>query len=778
MPAADIGTFRIVDENDLTSVLEDLDDNVRTAVRELELRVPQRETSFFEPANAPGGSATRSRDPLVITGWKQSLFYADQTYDQLTVRARNIVMLLRRGGTIEFTPRDSVTPLYIDYEKGSGFALFGESPEDTFRALTGRAYPAGVPIQIVRQPHVREIERNPAVNLWTNATMLADSDRNGTPDGWTSDAGTHTIQSLVEAFQISHSGAVDLAHRDYTAAAGTQVAVGIEARKVSGDRTVEIRLLSMPSATVLATATVTASAWGTRYSVTGTVAGGDTGVRVSIRYQSGSNATVSQFRDSQLQTGTLVASSFRVGAEPVSNDPAAAAGGRSLVLVDAGSAPAPFKLNIQAEAGDTPRIEEFYVALRAADGIVGHRRLSDYLNETRFSQLDASANGWTRTLGTDTASAADTDASGGNAAECTYATNALMARRVHITRVTLLDSLRGFCDVIARCKPSAASEHLVQARWAPSLADPAPYVGQGVPEDGVSLDWSDATSFSYVDVNLGTIYLSEDPAHALAGLALEIWSQRISGSGNMRFDEVSLVATDPFMGDTVSVLSVPGSSREHWLGKALVTPTNPSGLTAGAVKNNRLRLNAANEAGGTPPVGGIGWPAGRHKVTFRIDGNGRMDWTGRVRNITDSNDAVSRAFAANRKPAAVGEFILRFDSVAGKSYQPQLYITGGIDAGDYLDIKRIVHEFTPYVGASEQMRADPEKGLVEKLDSTGSVLSYMTLAGPMPLWAPPGRSVLVVIPADIRIHSGATHPESKLVRDLTVMATHAPRHPL
>jgi len=770
---ADIGTFRIVDETDLSVVLQDLDDGTTTMVRELELRVPQRETSHFTPATTPGDALTKARDPSVVTEWKQVLLYSGQTYDQLAARAREIVMLLRRGGVIEFTPRDSATTLYIDYEKGSGFALFGESPEDTFRALTGRAYPAGVPIQIRRQPGMREAERNPAVNKLTNGTMLADSNRDGTPDGWTLDAGTHTIQAAVEAFQISHSGAVDLIHRDFTASAGTQIAVGIEARKVSGDRTVEIRLISMPSATVLATATVTAAAFGTRYSVVGTVAGGDTGVRISIRYTGGTNTTVSQFRDSQLETGTLVASSFRVGAEPVSNDPAATAGGRALVIYNAGKMPAPFRLNVAAESADTPRVEQLLVALRAADGIEGHRRLSDYLNETRFAQCDASGNGWTRTLENDTVSVADADASGGNAAECSYTTDAtVMKRRVRLTRTTLLDSVRGYTDLIVRLKPMAASQHVVKLAWAPSLADPAPYV-----EAEFELDWSDATSFSYVDVNLGTVYLSEDPLHALGGLALELHSRRASGTGALRFDVVNPLSLDPGFDDAAAILSVPGSSRESWLGKDLTTPTNPAGLVAGAVKGNRLRLNATSEAGGTPPNTGLPWPVGRHKVAFRIGGNGRMDFTCRVRNITDSTNAVTRSFT-NRKPDVLRDVILEFDSVAAKSYQPQLVIDGGIDAGDFLDILRIGHRFTPYLGASEQIRTDPERGLLEKLDSTGNVLSYVALAGGVPIWAPPGRSVLVVIPTEIKIHSGATHGESKLTRDLTVSATHAPRHPL
>jgi hypothetical protein len=773
MPAADIGTFRIVDEAEQSTVLDDLDDGTRTQVRELELNVPIREIDEFTPANAPGGDTTHLRDPLVLTRWKQGLHYSDQTYDQLAARARNIVKLLRRGGMIEFTPRDSATALLIDYEPGSGFALFGESPEDTFRALTSRAYPAGIPITIRRQPGLRESARDPAVNKLSNGTMLMDSNRDGTPNGWTFVAGTHTIQS-TEWFRISHNAAADLTQRDYTAAAGTQVAVSIEARKVSGDRTVEIRLLSMPSATVLATATVTATAEGTRYSVVGTVAGADTSVRISIRYTGGTNATVSEFRHSQLETGTLVASSFRVGPEPVSNDPASATGARSIAIYNAGDIDAPFDLTIQAEAADTPRIEQIRTSLRAGDGVAGHRALTGYLNETRFAQCDASGNGWTRTLTNDTASVADSDASGGNAAECSYTTDpTVMAKRVRLTRTTLLDSLRGYSDPILRLKPSAASKHEVQLRWSPSLADPAI---ESAP--AFELDWSDAASFAYEEWILGTTYLSEDLNHDLGGLALEIWSRRISGTGTLRFDCIpNIIPVDPLAGERVALLSVPGSSKEFWRGKELVAPTNPAGLTAGTVKGNRIRLNAANEAAGTPPVGGLGWPAGRHRVTFHINGNGKMDFTGRVRNITDSATTRFRDFV-DRRPAGVREFTIQFDSVAGKAYQPQILLTGGVSATDFLDVLRIGHRFTPYLGASEQMRTDVENALLEKLDSSGNVVARLGLEGPLPVMAPPGISILNLDAYDIPIDSGSTGPESKITRDLTLSAAHSPRREL
>lgn len=718
-------------------------------------------------STAPGGVVVRRRSPEIEMAFQMTAEAAG--YAELAAGLGQLARWLEvPPGPLRWTEDGEV--LFADLLAGSNLPALLRGQRGAGIVALRSSSVGPIPFRLLRQPGLREAVREPALNLWSNATMLRDANDDGTPDGWTLEAGTQSISG--EAFQISHGSAADLIRRDHSAAAATQVAVSLEARKVSGTRDVEIQLFTQASGTLLDTATVTGTAW-TRYEVSGTVAGGDTGVRVRIRYVNGSGTTVAEFRDSQLETGTLVASGFRVGAEAVSNDPAAT-GGRSLVLVNSGQMLAPFDVTMQAESGDTPRIERVLVGLRASDGL-GHRSLAEFLNETRFAQCDASGNGWTRTLEGSTSSVADANASGGNAAECAFTTPAdatVEARRVRLERSTLLDSIRGYHDVYLTYAPMDAGDFRVRLRWSPSLADPVPYAG----EEQI-LDNLDATSFAYSVRKLGEIYVSEDTAHTLGGLALEIWARRASGTGAIRFDTITLVPSDPLAGDQISILSVPGSSRESWLGKDLVTPSNPGGLSAGVDKNNRKRLDTAAEAAGTPPNTGLGWPAGRHTVEFLIDGKGTMTWVCRVRNITDSTTDVSRTITA-RKPSAISKVSLQFDSVAGKSYQPQLELTGGVGANEYLDIKRIRHSFTPYVGASEQMHTDPTSGLLEKLDSSGGVLANLGLEGPMPIWVPPGRHVVTVIPIDIKIHSGAADGRSVLARDLTFSARYAPRRPI
>jgi hypothetical protein len=738
----------------------------------LDLGMAGTNLGTFTPAQRPGGTVLTISDPPVE--FTLDMMASATTYDLLVQGLGQLAQWLRDPpGPLRWT--QGTVARYIDLLGAPRLPalLTGQARASL---VPGRKSSLGpIPLTLVRQPWLRQAELNPASNVWvSNQSMLHDSNRDGTPDGFTLAAGTATIQSSVEAFQLSHNAAVSLLTRDFTVSAGTLVTLSVEARKVSGDRTVEVRLISLAGASVLGTATVTATSFGTRYSVSGTVAGGDTSVRMEIRYTGGSNTTVSQFRNAQLETGTLVASDYRTGSEVISNDPAASLGGRRMIVENIGDLWAPGKLTLAAESG-SPRIGQVLVGVRSGTDIPGRRNLTDFVNETNFAQCDTSGNGWTRTLGTDTTSVADGSGSGGNVAECTFATTGTVMRRVVLlTRTTLLDSLRGYHDVWVRLKPSAAAKYVVQLRWAPSLASPASYS-----EAEVTLDWSDATSFSYVDVPLGTIYLTEDTSQTLAGATLEVWARQESGSGNCRFDEVSLFGTDPDYGDSLSLISVPGGSRESWLGKDLAAPTSPGGLSAGSVVNNRMRLNAANEGACTPPAAGIIWGTGRHKVTFRIDGNGRFTFSAGVRNVTDGTDAVIRNYSA-RKPANVGEIVLKFDGVAAKAYAPYIYIwaAGGLDAGEYLDVKRIIHEVQPYLGSTEQLKTDPATGVIKKLDGSGNLLSYVGAAGGVPVWLPPGRSVLEVVPIDIEVQSGATHGESVLARTLAASVRYGPRYAL
>src|SRR5205085_3357138 len=109
------------------------------------------------------------------------------------------------------------------------------------------------------------------------------------------------------------------------------------------------------------------------------------------------------------------------------------------------------------------------------------------------------------TLSNDTTSVADANASGGNVAETAYTTNpTVMAKRCDVNLTTLLECLRGRWKVRVRVKSMASARHVLQMRWAPSSADPAPYGGPEVVHDP---SLGGAVSFGYVKKDLGSIFI-------------------------------------------------------------------------------------------------------------------------------------------------------------------------------------------------------------------------------------------------------------------------------
>jgi hypothetical protein len=456
-----------------------------------------------------------------------------------------------------------------------------------------------------------------------------------------------------------------------------------------------------------------------------------------------------------------------VGPTTVQNDPADASG-RFIEVTNAGNAPAPAALKVQGDTG--AKVQEIVVARKSA-GPFASTRVTDYTGLTQYSQLNADnlPTGWDVTLATGTTSVADTDASGGNTAQTTHATNpTVMNKQIRLTRTANLDSLRGTFDVYVRIKNTAAAKHVVQLRWAHSLADPATFS-----ETEVIHDTTDLATFAYVDVKLGRISVPKE--HMLGGVALEFWSRRDSGSGNLMWDFMSLVPAD----ESLSTIYVPGGSSETWYGRQLVTPTNPA-LGAGVVSGNFLILNAANEAGGTPPVGGLAWPAGRHRVRFRgsrqitASNPPAMSYTYRVRNVTDTTTTVTANGTTTTTGPEIFDKYLEFDSVAAKSYQPQILFNSGTSSELYVDF--ITHSFTPAIAATEEAHSDPEKGLLHKMDSSDNLVLPLGVEGPLPLWLAPGLNALYLHYAEVPIVSGAPGGESKLTRDCAVTVTFSPRY--
>lgn len=224
--------------------------------------------------------------------------------------------------------------------------------------------------------------------------------------------------------------------------------------------------------------------------------------------------------------------------------------------------------------------------------------------------------------------------------------------------------------------------------------------------------------------------------------------------------------------DEITRIVVPGGSSETWLGSQLLTPTNPAGLSAGTVSGTGLVLDANNEAGGTPPNTGLAWPVGRHRLTYNVTvTQGSLNYAVVVRNITDSTDAAIATYGL------IGTFshVLQVDSVAGKSYQPQVKITA-VAGSPSMRVTSIAHEFVPFLAQNDQARSDPERTTVEKLESDGDLVATLSTEGSVPFWLPPGLTAIFVVPLDVPKGVGYTDPESVKGRTVQFSAKGAPRY--
>lgn len=359
---AGIGTYQIVDE-DLTTVRFDMNDasgaanpgGLKTIARELHLRLPELEAVRFAPSSRPGGRTVFARDPLAVTTWKQAVLgSANNTYDEGARAFNELTRLLRAGGVIKFTPEGSTETRFIDFEPSDGVALFGDEPEDVFRALTSHAYPDGAPVTIVRQPHLRIAELDPALNVLANPTLLIDRNGDGRPEGWNWDVAptNESIVAAEEAYEFTYALTAEDAFYQVpflSAAPGEVWTASVEGRVVSGPGRwfIEVRFLNAADNNigVATSAAQTGSTMG-RVSITGTAPAGT--AKVLWRYfvtNTSASAAVYRERRAQLEKSSS-ASRFRCSAQAFSNDPTLLGQGRILPIWVEGDAPCPIKLRL------------------------------------------------------------------------------------------------------------------------------------------------------------------------------------------------------------------------------------------------------------------------------------------------------------------------------------------------------------------------------------------------------------------------------------------------
>lgn len=780
-------TLQLLDADDAT-ILFDLNDptgannprSVRTYYGlggSFQASSPSLEVVHFAPRTAPGGEVLWSRDGLKTASWRTRIKAA--SYDDLAAAVGRLGELLRDGGRpLKWVADGSAETRFLDLEPSPAPALFRGELRELNAVIRQFDTPKGVEIVVTRQPHARSASLDSASNLVKNPFLIWDTQApTGTPDDWAWDNTGGITNQAIDATRNGHTFDIaTTANRNLqqtttaaSFAAGDIAPVSFHATRLAGSSARARAVVEYLNAagTPLATHTgslVTLSATEQRVSVVPAAAPANTDkVRASLQMaNSDANSNTVLVAKVQIEKGSAV-SAFRCSSQTVHNDPAGATGRAFLVWTD-GDMPCPGILTFKSPDA-SPKIVQILGAMLADGAVRGTRRLAEFINTRKFFQAESG------TLTNDTSSVADAGASGGNVARTTYATNpTVMAKRDRINLTTLLETLRGYWDVYVRVKATAAAKHILQLRSGSSAADPAPYSSGEVAHDA-----SNASSFGAVMKRLGAIYVPLDPEVSLAALAYELWSRRESGTGSLDWDYVTFVPTDPeFMATLVLVPAA--DAEERWLGKDLVTPyTNPGGATAGSVSGNDMNLNAATEGAGTPPNAGLVWGVGRHKVTFSINGvinpaTQTRAFTLRVRNITDSTDAVTRNYSGSQPD----ELEVEFDGVAGKAYQAQAVVTS-ISAATLL-IHEVRHNFVAALGQNEQVRLDPGRRppAVEKLDAGGKLLSFLDVQGGVLGWFPPGLSVVYVAVQDTA-SMGYTEPSDVLARTLVASYAHAPR---
>jgi hypothetical protein len=454
----------------------------------------------------------------------------------------------------------------------------------------------------------------------------------------------------------------------------------------------------------------------------------------------------------------------------VPNDPATSTKVRVFPVTGVtGDLPTPARIRTQMDAG-SPAVERVFHAWRPRNTRPSSY-FADYLSDTGYLNLDATGRGWTIALGTGTTSVADAAGSGGNVARVqTTANDSVSIRRVRATRTTKLDSIRGPWDVWCRLRCPSVSTHLLTLGWGPSTADPVPFLNTPF-----TLDLTGAVSF-FMDKRIGRIYIPDDPAVVLGGLALELWTQRTAGSGTINLDTDFLWLTPADHNGT----TLAPASAESILGSLLTTPsgtiTGDPSLVAGSVVGSMLRLDANNESGGWGPTAGTVYGTGRHYFDFTVTIGGAPNLTVACEVVNKTDNTTTAVHSATYLAPETFTRRLAFDGVAAKNYIPRVRINGYTSGR--ADVASMAHTIIPSLGTSESVRTDPTRLAVDRLDSSANLAGYLGLEGELPALLEPGDNHIMVRVDELGPQAMPEHLQNTLARTPTVSVIYSPRYAL
>lgn len=782
-------TLQIVDPENTSTVFFDLNDatganNVLYAasaqtflLADVDWGSPGWSPNRFQADITPGGTTVFNQAGLAQAQMRVRVLGA--SHDAQNDAINFLAGLLADGCTMKFSAAGSSLVRYVDIEPSVTPVQYGGRALNLYEAARLFDSPEGIPLILTRQPFFYEDELDPTVNLLTGSLMIGDSNGDGVPNGWTLINGSASIDAANECVLLSHNAAADIFNQDISGSVGTTYTASWEAKIVSGTRIPSLKLVSRSTTnTLLASTNISATAWGTRVSVTGAIQATDTAIRMKLTYTGGAGTTVVALRRAQLEIAGS-ASKFRAAAVPVSNDPlSTSTQGRYALFYNSGDAPAQVRMRVTGDSGAA--ITEIHSGMRSAGRIAGGYPIASYINSAHAAQIE------TGTLGADTTSVSDTSvslsgtASGGNLAKTTYATVPAMAKRSRVLISTGAAGLVGEHDVWVRVRTSAAASHNLQLRWAPADVTPAFYAN-----DVVNLNTTRATSHQWVDVNLGRIYV---PAHlTISGVSLECWSERLTAAGgDLYWDCLALAPAD----ESVAYITVPESSSTSstsysqrltlQAGGSMARVTGDptfSNATQTDTAKNEWELDVQYDAAATVSSAGLPLAAGHHVMAFQLANSGSPGggFSGtivcRVVDVTAASVAVTQSTPLGT--TANNYVTLDFDATGGHYYQAQVYAASL--ASGYARLLWISDTFTPSIVNAEIAESDAKRYTLLKLDSSSQVEFPLLLKGQLPLVAQPGLNVVYFRFGETSVN-GYALASSSISRAPTVSFYHSPSY--
>lgn len=597
------------------------------------------------------------------------------TMDAYITAARALTAAIKEPGTYMFQPQGASKPLYFDGFPGRIPSPF-RTQEDLHSFIINKFRdPYGLELTIPRMPYLFAQNVLASLQPFANATMLGDSDNNGRPDGWSWTGGNPTgeaIDGTLQAYRFTHA---TTGNRDLVPPAGGVSAVGsyapgdyavaqLEAATLIatiGNARIQILIEFMASngTTSLATHTQTLQVLTDSFSklsfVTPSAAPASTSrVRVTYRVANlAATSTTMMLRRAMVEKTTVggAPSSFRVGPEVVSNDPADASSvmGKAMFVYVTGNAPTRARITITPESGTNGG--KF---VQARVGKRGYGDLPAFVNQVMFRQAESAD-----LTGTSTAAVvSDSGASGSQVLQIfnpgTGGVDDWAVRAKFQIAPATKSAVEGKFRVFARCKLEDSEPELamaLQLKWAPGNADPPSFSNRPVALDLDSDDGLKFASKMWFALDLGTVSV-EAGVLTTYGLTLHLWARRwaqdgstpasallvdhlflmpVGGSITSALDQSMILATRGFLDDD-------GGSPTHWDGNDLrAIAASSYGITAPGHNDGRTKVLAESEGTGTPPNSGFKVVNGRHVVSVNAtlihprdddDSDPQKDWLG------------------------------------------------------------------------------------------------------------------------------------------------------